>query len=110
MSAYALIIGLTHEAEERVVISGPEVPVDQQRQKFKNDFMPLRVHSKFCRVELLDSRRGVRKRKSFITPKEAKRREKAEAAQDKQIEESTGTVENHDDPDPTDESSSAEQI
>jgi hypothetical protein len=74
MSAYAIIIGLTHEKGEPVVISGPEVPYSKQREKFKSDFMGTRSHKKYRQVQLLDSRRGVRKRKSFITPAEEKRR------------------------------------
>lgn len=76
MSAYALLIGLPHDGGDPVVISGPEVPYPRQREIMKGKFMGERTHPKFQQVQLLDSRRGIRKRTKFITPAELKRREK----------------------------------
>lgn len=76
MSSYALLIGLPHDGGDPVVISGPEVSYPKQRELMKEKFMNERVHPKFQQVQLLDSRRGVRKRTKFITPAESKRREK----------------------------------
>lgn len=84
MSAYALIIGLTHVSGEPVVISGPEVPFAEQRKRFK-EAMNERVNDTFQRIDFVDSRRGVRKRKTFISPTEAKAREKAVAAEEKEL-------------------------
>ena len=84
MSAYFITIGLPHDfALPPVVISGPEVSPSEQRARFKSEFMPQRSHKTFRLVHLLDSRRGISKRKSFISPAEVKRREKALAAEAK---------------------------
>lgn len=92
MSAYALIIGHPHAADAPpVVISGPEVPLDDQRARYKREFMAASSNDEFRLVQFLDSRRGVRKRKSFVTSKELKRRARELARQQKEA--ASGTSE-----------------
>jgi hypothetical protein len=86
MAAYSLIIAFAHATGIPEVISGPEVPVTQQRELYKENFLAERVHEKFAKVELLHSRRGVIKSKQFITPAESKRRAKEIARQEKEFE------------------------
>ena len=83
MAKYIMLIGILHGGGDPVVISGPEVPYADQRKKFK-ETAAERVHSKFERVDFLDSVRGVRKHAKFITPDEAKRRDKELRSQAKQ--------------------------
>ncbi len=84
MSAYALIIGLLHVSGKPVVISDPDVPFEEQRKRFKK-VMSENVHPDFQRIEFVDSRRGVRKRKKFISPAEAKTREKTIAREKREL-------------------------
>lgn len=78
-----MLVAIALAGDVPVVISGPEVPYDGQRAIFREKFAGLRVHPEYSRVELLHSRRGVLKHQNFITPAEAKTREKALAAQTK---------------------------
>lgn len=74
MAKFALIIGsILHDGGAPVVISGPEIPYAEQREKFKK-FMSERLHEAFARVDFVDSRRGTTKHKTFITPLESERR------------------------------------
>lgn len=82
MSAYALLIGLAHVSGTPEVISGPEIPYEEQRKRFK-EVMPLRVHKHFRQIQFVDSRRGVRKKKNFLSPAQAKAAEKTIAAEEK---------------------------
>jgi hypothetical protein len=76
MARYIQLIGLLHSGGDPVVIEGPSYDVAAMKARYKQDFAGERVHPKFERVEYLDSVAGMRKHKNFITPAEAKRREK----------------------------------
>ncbi len=76
MAKYVILIGLLHAGGDPVVIAGPSIDVEAMKSKYKAEFAAERVHSKFARVDFVDSSVGVRKHKSFITPSESKRREK----------------------------------
>ncbi len=83
----ALIIAtVLHDGGSPIVISGPEVPYEKQREIFKAEYAGERTHPKFARVELIGSRRGKIKHQSLISPKEAKRRLAEIARQVKEVE------------------------
>jgi hypothetical protein len=74
MSAYALLIGHPHGGEKPpIVISGPDVSYADTREAYQK-FAQHRAHEDFERIDFVDSRSGVRKKKKFITPEEAKKR------------------------------------
>jgi TolA protein len=85
MAKYVMLIGILHGGGDPVVISGPEVPYEQQRERFK-EALAKRVHPQFERIDFLDSRRGVRKHTKHITPEEAERRELALIQQQEEFE------------------------
>ncbi|MES2923692.1 MAG: hypothetical protein V4819_19210 [Verrucomicrobiota bacterium] len=90
MAKYVMLIGILHGGGDAVVVSGPEVPYEQQRERFK-EALAERVHPQFERLDFLDSRTGVRKHKKFITPEEAERRDLSLQDQQRQFEDSQKT-------------------
>ena len=85
MARYALIIAsLLHDGGPPQLVSGPEIPYDEQKAKFK-EITGFRVHEEYAKVEFVDNRRGTTKRHNFITPAEAKRRELKLSAEEKRF-------------------------
>lgn len=83
---FALIIAtVMHNGDPPEVISGPEIPYDEQRARFKTRFASERVHKYFARVELVDTRRGTIKHQNFISPEEFENRAKEIARQEKEF-------------------------
>ena len=68
MSAYSLIIGHPHGGGAPVVVSGPEIPLIEQRLRYKERYMTTRSDPDFMAVHLLESRRGIVKKRSFSKP------------------------------------------
>ena len=92
MAKYVMLIGILHGGGDPVVVSGPEVPYETQRERFK-EALAKRVHPQFERLDFLDSRTGVRKHKKFITPAEAERRDVALESQEREFAEAQKTPE-----------------
>jgi len=79
MKKFAVTVGVPHDERKKpVVIAGPEVPVQQQIGDFKA-LKAERLNKEYSQVVLLRSA-GSRKAR-FISPAEAKAREKILAAE-----------------------------
>jgi hypothetical protein len=74
----AIIIGRKHGQKSLVLVSGPEVPIVEQKELFK-DFQRDSVHDDFEYVELWTSDAGCVKDRKLISPKVAAAKAKAEA-------------------------------
>lgn len=82
----AITVGYPHgQGAKPKVLVGPDVPYPKQLEDFKK-LCASKVNKDFAAVELWTSGSGASKRIKFISPDEAKRREKAAEAEAKEIE------------------------
>jgi hypothetical protein len=78
MARRAITIGITHEGDKPVVVSGPEVPFTKQKTAMR-EVRSTRAHPQFHTIEIWSSDGGVIARKKNLTKPPAKEPAKAKS-------------------------------